>query len=168
MVNSYLKMKKFYLAKNLTARWTHRKFHESVAWGLLDPEGPPRRKKENRSTEVFVPRSINTSTATVRRAKMSVKTILPGGVHGVRLDRSLSHYPFAVGKDKKRTTVCQLHRLANKVINKVTAGTPKGARDGVLSCADCGVALCITCFPEFHSIELFGVPEFCKILRGSK
>ena len=167
MVNSYLKMKKFYEAKNLTPRWTHWEFQESAAWGLLDRDGPPRRKIENRSTQLIVPRALNTLTATVRRAKMSEKTILPGGVHGVQLDRSMSHYPFAVAKDKKRTTVCQLHRLANKVINKTTSA-PKGARDGVLTCADCGVALCITCFPEFHSIELFGVPEFCKILRGSK
>ena len=78
-----MKMKKFYLANNLTPRWTHWEFHERVAWGLLDPDGPLRRKKENRSTEVCVPRSINKSTSMIRRAKMSVKTILPGGVHGV-------------------------------------------------------------------------------------
>ena len=125
---------------------------------LLDPAGPPRRGRKS---------PIKASTPTPqqgpKRAKMNEKSLQPGGAYDRRLDRSLNHFPIGVPDDKKKTTVCQLHRVANKSVNNSTA-IPVGARKDVMICKGCNAAVCLKCWEDFHSLEAFDSGDFCRVL----
>ena len=56
-----------------------------------------------------------------------------GGVYGKRLDTTCHHFPAAVAEGKRKTTVCQVHRLANATING-DRNLPEGARKEVMVC----------------------------------
>ena len=139
MVNAYLLMKRFYLANGLTPKWTHWELQESIAWGLLDPKGPPI-KERSRPTEIRPRRDVSGQ----KRKRMTQKSVGAGGSYGRRLDRSLPHLPTPVPAHKKKTTICQLHRLAGSVIN-MDNKIPDGARKDVMICNDCNAAICIKC-----------------------
>ena len=86
-----------------------------------------------------------------------------GAAHGVRLNMTYFHFPSAVAKVKKDTTVCQFHRLANKVINN-SNNNPPGSRKEVIICKDCDVALCVRCWEGFHTKIGFETEDYCRIL----
>ena len=87
----------------------------------------------------------------------------PAGRHGIRLDRSKTHFPVPVPTDKKRTAGCQLHRLASKKMYGTT-NNDVGVRDNVYECVDCDARLCLKCWDSFHSTEVFGIEDYCKVL----
>ena len=87
-----------------------------------------------------------------------------GSVYGKRLDTTCCHFPTAVEEGKRKTTVCQLHRLANASINKDNS-LPAGARKEVMVCQTCDAALCVRCWESFHTIPTFECPEFERVLH---
>ena len=89
---------------------------------------------------------------------------MSGGRHAMRLDQMKGHFPTAVPKDKKYTARCQLHSLANKVINGTSKNT-KGMRLNVLECDDCNARLCLNCWQIWHTKEKFEKKDYRKILR---
>ena len=160
MVNAYLLMKKYYLAKGLQPKWTHWEFQENIAWALLDPNGPPQYVQPS-PTKAAKPKK----TVGPRRPRLTEDSLKLGGDHGHRLDQSSSHFHSPVEDDKKKTTVCQLHRLANKVINDEHS-IPSGSRKDVMICGNREVALCVNCWKPFHSLERFENEDFCRILSN--
>ena len=162
IVNAYLLMKKYYLARGLTPRLTHLEFQEEITWSLLDPKGPPRRGRESpiKASTPTPPRA----PAGAARARMTEKSLQPGGAFDRRLDRSLHHCPTMLPADKKKTTVCQFHRLAGKSINKNHA-IPEGARRDVMICQDCNAAVCVKCWEVFHYKEVIGDADLCRVLK---
>ena len=97
---------------------------------------------------------------------MTEKSLRVTGHFGVRLDPTKAHYPQPVPENAKRSTVCQLHRYANKVLNE-KSDIPKGARDKVMICGDCNAAVCLKCWSTFHSTEVFSDYDFCEILSNN-
>ena len=69
--------------------------------------------------------------------------------------------------DKKYTTVCQLHRLANGVVNEDT-NIPRGTRNKVMICGDCNASLCLKCWETFYSKKGSTEDDFCTILSNDK
>ena len=70
-----------------------------------------------------------TPLAKEKRSHMTEKSLGLAGTYGVRLDPGHAHFPQAVPDNQKRTAVCQLHRLANKVvISAVTFPKERGIR----------------------------------------
>ena len=93
------------------------------------------------------------------------KTLLDvGGVYGKRLDTTYHHFPTPVTEGKRKTTVCQLQRLANATINKDTS-LPSGTRKEVVVCQTCNAALCVWCWGSFHTILTFECPELERVLH---
>ena len=160
LVNSYLSMKRYHEALGVEPKWTHWEFNESVAWALLDPKGPGRRKTGKTGEMVASRRKAQLGP---RRDRLTSKSLQKGGDRGMRLDRSLYHFPSPVDADRKKTTVCQLHRVANKEVLKET-NIPPGARKDVFVCNDCDVALCVECWPAFHQQQCFKTEDYWKIL----
>ena len=169
MVNSYIAMKQYYHAMGVTPRWTHWEFQESIAWALLDPGGPPQRKETSpeKAVKTQKPREPHGVAHGEKRRRLTENTLKPGALHGIRLDRSYYHFPSAVAPDKKKTTVCQMHRLANKVMND-SNNIPPGSRKNVMVCEDCGAALCLRCWRDFHTKEVFEIDDYCKIVSEYK
>ena len=99
-----------------------------------------------------------------KRKRMTEKSVAIGAAYGKRLDRGYYHFPTAVPEDKKKSTVCQLHRLAHTSIHKDNK-IPDGARKDVMICKDCDAAICIQCWGVFHSKETFEKGDFCQILE---
>ena len=160
IVNAYLSMKKYYIAMGLKPKWTHWEFQEKIAWALLDPNGPPVRKEKSPTK---APRPLPDAS----RRRMTRKSLGLEGTFGVRLDGNRLHVPTPMLDNKKYTTVCQLHRLANSVVNK-DRDIPKGARNKVMICGDCHASLCLKCWKSFHSKEVFTEDAFCTILSNDK
>ena len=162
LVNSYLACKRFHEALGVPMKWSHWEYHESVAWGLLLG---PERKKRGSPSKVTATGQRKSHTG-IRRDRLTAKSLEKGGAHGMRLDRSLSHFPCPVKADKKKTTICQLHRVANKEVFKDT-NIPAGARKDVFVCKDCDVSLCVKCWPIFHSQCCFEKENFLNVLGYS-
>ena len=162
MVNAYLLMKTYYIAMGFEPKWSHWQFQEEIAWALLDPDGPPLRSATNQNK---VPSRQRESTGK-KRKKMTMKSVGAGGVYSSRLDPKYNHFPTPVAADKKKTTVCQLHRLAGNAINQDNK-IPDGARKDVMVCKDCDAALCIKCWSVFHSKEVIENGDLWKILNDN-
>ena len=80
-----------------------------------------------------------------------------------RLDSNLSHFPVMMHNDANVRGCCQLHRLANKFVNK-NRNKPPGARSDVYLCEDCQVALCIKCWKVFHTKVCFKAADYQEVL----
>ena len=160
MGNVYLLMKKYYLAMGFAPKWAHWQFLEEIAWALLDPDGPPKRGDKSQNKVPWRQRGPTGK----KRKQMTVKSIGAGGAYSRRLDPNFNHFPAPVPADKKKTTVCQLHRLAGAAINK-DHKIPDGARKDVMICKDCDAALCLQCWGVFHSQDSFEKRDFCRILK---
>ena len=140
IVNAYLSMKTYYIAMGVKPRWTHWEFQEKIAWALLDPNGPPTRREKSPTK---APRP--TPLPKEKKKHMTMKSLGPAGVYGVRLDMGRHHTPQAVPDHQKKTAVCQLHRLVNKLVNEKTE-IPAGTRNGVMICGGCNAAVCLQCW----------------------
>ena len=164
MVNAYLLMKEYYLAMGVEPKWTHYEFQEELAWGLLDPEGPPKRVSKS-PTKAPKSRPPSKQATGARRARMTEKLLGKGGAYSIRLDRGYCHFPSAgLFANMKETAVCQLNCLANGVINQDN-NIPKSARENVLICKDCDASICLQCWAGFHSQEKFERDDYCRILE---
>ena len=93
----------------------------------MDPTGPPKKVKHRAEKAMKTTPPKKAQAQGARRTPLTEQSMKPGAAHGVRLGRTYFHFPLGVARVKKDTTVCQFHRLANKVINN---SNNKGARLG--------------------------------------
>ena len=165
IVNSYLLMKRYYEAKGLKPRWTHWEFQENIAWALIDPVNCWPTKDQDKSTSKMARPNRSSEMTSGRRPKFTAKSLAEGGALGMRLNQAYEHeiQQLTVEQKKANTTVCQLHRMANKEINGSSA-IPHGGRQQVVVCKACGVALCLNCWGKFHGTKCFEKADFREIL----
>ena len=149
LVNTYKMMTTYCELKGVPVPYNHHDFREKVGYALLDPdnEWPGRMKQTAATPKRPVPAARDFS----RKARMTAKTLSPNkGALKHRLDMDYCHLPVPPTGDVKDNNVCQLHRQANRAINK-SNDIPAGARNDVLFCEACNVNLCLRCFKLYHT-----------------
>ena len=167
--NSYHMMRRFFFFMGLKVPYTHYQFQEKIAWALLDPINCwPTKNKVNISplhanTQSQAPAPLSMSTKGSKRKRFTANSLSLGGAFENRLDCTLGHFPTPLPEGKKKTTVCQLHRMANRVVNG-SNDNPPGARTDVYICRGCDAALCVSCWSTFHQKTCFKNRDYEDIL----
>ena len=167
--NSYHMMRRFFFFMGLKVPYTHYQFQEKIAWALLDPINCwPTKNKVNVSplhvnTQSQAPAPLSMSSKGSKRKRFTANSLSLGGAFENRLDCTLGHFPTPLPEGKKKTTVCQLHRMANRVVNG-SNDNPPGARTDVYICRGCDAALCVSCWSTFHQKTCFKKRDYVDIL----
>ena len=168
-MNAYKLYKAYHEFKGLTPKYSHYKFHEKIAWSLLDPETEWPRRDQPIGPDAEPTKKSQMCAAGlpgVRRPKFSKESLhAETGAIKCRLDHSKRHWPTKLAEGQHRTTCCQLHRFASRSLGKGSV-EPPGARSNVYHCPDCNVALCIPCWDRFHTTKCFRVNNYIDILAG--
>mmetsp|Transcript_18803 Transcript_18803/g.21387 ORF Transcript_18803/g.21387 Transcript_18803/m.21387 type:complete len:291 (+) Transcript_18803:145-1017(+) len=95
------------------------------------------RELEKEDNNDKVQRQSTASPNKKRKATpITTSSLQPSGIHKIRLDSSLDHFP----EPSKKHARCNLHRWAGV---ETTAG--------IMSCATCNTNLCLQCFKMFHT-----------------
>ena len=172
IVNAYKLYKSYHEFKNVKPKYSHLKFHEKIAWSLLDPEKEwPANRNETIYVDLEAPGRVKSLLCAsgapgVRRPRFSDAALdAEKGALRCRLDHSKKHWPKKLAEGKNRTTCCQMHRFAARSLNKGEKAPP-GARSDVFHCPDCNTALCISCWDKFHTTKCFQVKDYVDILAG--
>ena len=124
----------------------------SLAWINQDlywpKKAPQKPQKQSQTTRAAKKRSVDfmsdssessKTTRTINNAILDAST----GTLKMRLDSSFRRLPV---KPKAKKPRYQLHRWA---ITRTTKDNEKTA--GVMTCSDCRVNLCLSCYAPFHS-----------------
>ena len=178
ITNAYHMMCRYYVFMGLKAPWTHYQFQEAISWALLDPVNcwPTKDNKKvspimmNKRKHVYPSCEKAKAKALApsqekRRTKLTKRTLSPGGMLARRLDVSLGHFPTVVAEGKRKSTVCQLHRMANRMVNE-SNDIPPGARTDVYVCKGCDATLCVKCWATFHQTKCLKMEDYVEILNS--
>ena len=115
------------------------------------------------NTQSQAPAPMSMPTKGSKRKRFTANSLSLGGAFENRLDCTLGHFPTPLPEGKKKTTVCQLHRMANRVVNG-SNDNPPGARTDVYICRGCDAALCVSCWSTFHQKTCFKKQDYVDIL----
>jgi hypothetical protein len=158
MVNSYVSMKRYCELKGVPVPWTHHDWNEAIGYAHLDPvEYWPRRKgpfEDDDATGSANKRAATTSDLKKKAPRVDSMSLSPtrGHLKG-RLDHETRlHMPLL---PLTVNATCQLHHWVHKETNPVDKKEgsnikPTGLHAHVMRCEECGVHLCLKCWPIFH------------------
>ena len=164
LVNAFWMMVRYHYFRGLQVPYTHYQFHEAVAWAILDPVKYWRTKNKQKSaTPAAVTKQERKAPAQAQRPRLTEAALGPDGTFTKRLDCRLGHFPCPVPEGKIRTTIYQLHCLANRAANNNNQ-VPPGTRTNVYVCGGCNVALCVKCWEDFHKTECFKIDNYAHVL----
>ncbi len=158
MVNAYVAMKRYCELKGVPVPWTHHDWNMAIGYAHLDPtEYWPRRKAPFKNDDTMPGSAKADAKSDLKKKKAprvdsqslsSTRGRLKGWLdHATKLHMPLP--PLSVN------ATCQLHCWAHKETHPVTkmeGGNikPSGSRAHVMRCDECGVHLCLKCWPLFH------------------
>jgi hypothetical protein len=158
VVNSYVSMKRYCELKGVPVPWSHHDWNEAIGYTHLDPEYWPKQKgpfSKNDDATGSATKQAATSDLPKKKAPRLVSMSLSptrGRLKG-RLDhKTRLHMPLP---PLSANAACQLHRWAHKESNPMDNPEganvkPSGSRAHVMQCEECGMHLCLKCWPIFH------------------